>query len=215
MLVKLLLVQEREGDGVPKIVDYERERVKIAEAAWHLIQKEGIERVSVRKVASEAGVSAGALQHYFRSQDQLLGFAMKLVIERVEQRIATVNDQLAEVSVSGVKSVLFGLLPLDLEREMEAEVWMSLCVKALHHDELSIISRNVHEAMRELLVRLLQQLAAEQLLRRGIDLANEAAKLHLLLDGLTLHHMIQPAGMTPEQMQRIVNQHIDELTIEP
>ncbi|WP_044478288.1 TetR/AcrR family transcriptional regulator [Paenibacillus antibioticophila] len=196
---------------MPKIVDYAAERARIAEAAWRLIQKEGMERVSVRKVAKEAGVSAGALQHYFRSQDELLGFAMRLVIERVEQRFDAVNDQLDEVSVSGAKSLLFGLLPLDQERKIEAEVWMSLCVKALHHDGLFSISQSVHKAMQELMVLLLQQLAAERLLKRGLDLASEAVKLHLLLDGLTIQHMMQPAVMTPEQMQKIMNQHLDEL----
>jgi len=200
---------------MPKIVDHESQRASIAEAALRLIQKEGIERVSVRKVAKEAGVSAGAIQHYFRTQDQLLGFAMQLVAERVGQRFAVVNGRLTEVSVSGAKDILLGLLPLDQEREVEAEVWMSLSVKALHHDELSAISRNTYETMRHIVQLLLQQLAAGHLLRPEIDLAEEAERLHLLLDGLSLHHMIQPGQMTPEQMRRVLNQHVDELAKRP
>lgn len=180
-----------------------------------MIQKEGIERVSVRKVAKEAGVSAGALQHYFRTQDQLLGFAMQLVEERVAQRFVVINDRLADVSVSGAKEILLGLLPLDQEREVEAEVWMSLSVKGLHHDELSAISRTTYETMRQIVLLLLQQLEAGQLLRPGLDLAEEAARLHLLLDGLSLHHMMQPDQMTPEQMQRVLGQHVDALAIRP
>lgn len=197
---------------MPKIVNHESEKAKIAKAAWRLIGKEGIEHLSIRKVAGEAGVSAGALQHYFRTQNELLGFAMKLVIERVEQRFEAVNGQLTEVSIAGAKSILFSLLPMNQEQEMETEVWMSLFVKALHHDDLSNISRNIYETTQTLMLLLLQQLAAEQLLRKGLDLAAEAVKLHLLLDSLALHHMMQPALITPEQMRKIVNQHLDELT---
>ena len=53
---------------MPKIVDHDRQRVKFAEAAMSLIARHGLEGVTMRAVAAEAGLSYGSLFHYFHSQ---------------------------------------------------------------------------------------------------------------------------------------------------
>ena len=63
---------------MPKQVDHEKRRRQIAEATWRLISTEGIEQATVRKIAQEAGLSLGALRHYFATQDELLRFSMEL-----------------------------------------------------------------------------------------------------------------------------------------
>ncbi|GEN36831.1 TetR/AcrR family transcriptional regulator [Aneurinibacillus danicus] len=74
---------------MPKIVDHNKRKIQIAEAAWKVIVNEGIENATVRKVAKTAGLSVGSLRHYFASQSELLLFSMELVSERVKQRIET------------------------------------------------------------------------------------------------------------------------------
>jgi AcrR family transcriptional regulator len=46
--------------------------VKFAEAAMSLIAQHGLEGVTMRAVAAEAGLSYGSLFHYFSSKDELL-----------------------------------------------------------------------------------------------------------------------------------------------
>ena len=48
--------------------------------------RRGLEDVSLRHVAAEAGVTAGMVQHYFRTKDEMMVFAIGAVRERVEQR---------------------------------------------------------------------------------------------------------------------------------
>ena len=78
---------------MPKIVDHEARRKELAEAAWRVIRREGLEGASVRNVAKEAGMSLGSLRHYFATQSELLAFSMRMVGERVKERIKkTGND---------------------------------------------------------------------------------------------------------------------------
>lgn len=42
-----------------------------AEAAFRVISKRGLQRVTVREIAREAGFTTGALVHYFKSKDQV------------------------------------------------------------------------------------------------------------------------------------------------
>jgi TetR/AcrR family transcriptional regulator, transcriptional repressor of bet genes len=48
---------------MPKQVDHEERRQEIAAAVVRLVTTRGIETASLRTVASEAGVSMGAVQH--------------------------------------------------------------------------------------------------------------------------------------------------------
>src|SRR5690606_41716840 len=79
------------GGSMPKVVDHDARRQELAEATWRLIRREGLEAVSVRKVAREAGVSPGSLRHYFTSQSELLAYALRMVGERIEQRIRSLE----------------------------------------------------------------------------------------------------------------------------
>ncbi len=73
------------------MVDIEARRTELAEALWRVIRRDGLERASVRNVAREAGLSMGALRHYFGTQDELLAFAMRLVIERARGRMEALD----------------------------------------------------------------------------------------------------------------------------
>ncbi len=53
---------------MPKIVDHDHKRKMIAETAWKIIETEGIEKASIRRIASETGMSTRALRHYFSNK---------------------------------------------------------------------------------------------------------------------------------------------------
>ncbi len=61
---------------MPKRVDPLARRHSIAEAVFRLAAARGADAVSLRDVAGEAGVSLGMVQHYFRSKDEMLLFAL-------------------------------------------------------------------------------------------------------------------------------------------
>ena len=58
---------------MPKIVDHELQRVKFATAALRLVALEGLEGLTMRAVASEAGLSYGSLFHYFNNLQDFIG----------------------------------------------------------------------------------------------------------------------------------------------
>jgi DNA-binding transcriptional regulator YbjK len=68
----------------------ERRRGELLEAAIHLIGAHGIEAVTHRAVAAEAGVSAASTSYYFRSKDELIHEALRTLavreIERLRER---------------------------------------------------------------------------------------------------------------------------------
>src|ERR687896_603443 len=109
--------------SVPKLVDHEQRREQLAAALWRLVMREGIEAVSVRRVAAEAGCSTGSLRHYFETRSELLAFAMELVVERVSARVASPPAGLDRRAIA--ESALQQVLPVDAERRAEAQVWLA------------------------------------------------------------------------------------------
>ncbi len=68
-----------------------KKRKSIAEGAWSIIKKEGIEKASIRRVATEAGMSAGALRHYFSTKDEMLLFIMDYYLEEGKKNVLKVK----------------------------------------------------------------------------------------------------------------------------
>ena len=85
---------------MPKIVDHEERRRRLVEAVWALAVRGGTEQVTLRKVAEEAGVSMGQVQHYYSSMQILIRDALERAVQavnaRIEEAVASTGDTTPE-----------------------------------------------------------------------------------------------------------------------
>ena len=173
---------------MPKLVDHAQRREELAAALWRLVMREGIEAASVRRVADEAGWSAGSLRHYFETRSELLAFAMELVMRRVSQRVAELGpDPVPRV-------LLHQVLPLDPERRAEMQVWLAFTMQALVDPSLRELRDRAHAELRGLCGRAVDQHAGA-----------EAERLHAFVDGLALHAVLAPSVTTPERQVELLD----------
>ena len=194
---------------MPKVVDHEQRRRELGHAVWRVIRRDGVERASVRTVAEEAGWSPGALRHYFATQSELLAFAMRLVVERIEGRIAAL--EVAADPRQAVEQVLHELLPLDNERRAENEVWLAFTARALIAPELRIQHNEVHDALHQACASALETLATAGQATAGSATALQTERLHALTDGLAVHTALRPDVMAPEHIVAVMRLHLDAL----
>ncbi len=190
---------------MPKIVDHEQRRRELAEAVWRVIRRTGVDGASVRTVAQEAGWSAGALRHYFRTQSELLDFAIELAAERISQRVGAL--ELAGDPRRAVEQLLSELLPLDDERRAENQVWLAFTARALIDPQLRMRRAEIDDALRAAALRAVEMLG----LPAGRERALEAERLHALLDGLALHAAMRPERLPPRRIIAVLRRHLDEL----
>jgi AcrR family transcriptional regulator len=198
---------------MPKVVDHERRRRELGHAVWRVIHRDGVDHASVRTVAEEAGWSPGALRHYFASQSELLAFAMGLVVERIESRIAALGR--AADPRRAVEQVLYELLPLDDERRAENEVWLAFTARALIDPELRVQHAEVHDALHRACASAVETLAAAGRANAGTATALQTERLHALTDGLAVHTALRPDLMAPEHIVAVVRLHLEALENEP
>ncbi|MGG3885809.1 TetR/AcrR family transcriptional regulator [Brevibacillus panacihumi] len=192
---------------MPKIVDHEERRKQIAEATWRVILRWGMKGATVRKIAQEAGVSLGALRHYFTTQDELLLFAMKLVKERAAQRIREV--QMRDLCPKEmVIQILLEILPVDDQRMAEMEVWFAFVFHQKYREsESEELQVGFFSQIRSILSKLQQQ----DLLKKGLDLETEAEKLYAIIDGIAVHAMLESQRLLPERIEQVLRHHLDSV----
>lgn len=150
-------------------------RVQLVDVVVALTAERGLDAVSIREVASAAGVSIGAVQHHFPTKDAMLEAAFEHVVTATRARVAAVS--LVDGDVSGnLSRVLQQLLPLDAERRREARVSVAFAARAA-----------TAPALRRLQRRLLAEIRRELRDVLGAAPPEAAAVVLALVDGLALH----------------------------
>ncbi|MDH2426078.1 TetR/AcrR family transcriptional regulator [Sphaerisporangium sp. TRM90804] len=101
---------------MPKVVDHEQRRARLVEAVWALAIQSGLEGVTLRRVAAEAGVSMGQVQHYYPSMRELvrdaLDRAVRALNAKIEASIGAVGAASPEVVL---RECLHAVIALDDE----------------------------------------------------------------------------------------------------
>ena len=196
---------------MPKIVDHEKRKIKIAEATWKVIVEEGIENATVRKIAQASNLSVGALRHYFSSQTELLRFSMELVSNRVMERVEARRNSIDQLSFELLTEGVSEVLPVDEERKIEMEVWLAFSAKVLVDTKLRELSNKVYEDMHRGLEKVIHALLALNIIKEEHDLDLEVNRLHALVDGMAMHHLLNPEQFTEEKMVETLKYHLQSL----
>ncbi len=210
---------------MPKLVDHDERRRQIARATWRVMTRDGVDAASVRTVAAEAGLSTGALRHYFADQASLLLFAARHTVDRIAERLEAQLADRDRPPVAVVQGCLEQLLPLDDERRTETVVYFGLIdltrLAPGHHD----FRRWAFEESRRLIRTLVYWLAGgpepePDLLRptdtRGAPLADpvleaEALGLQVLLDGLAVQGLLYPELMDAPTLREVLRKGLDRI----
>lgn len=194
--------------AMPKIVDHSERKSHIAEATWRVIMNQGMKGATVRNIAQEAGVSLGALRHYFSTQHELLAFAMNLVKDRAQARIDTVL-QLDLPPKEQVTRVLMELIPLDDSTMAEMEVWFAFVFHLKYTDEeYDGLNDNIYLGI----YKMVEYLDEQGILKEDLDRDVEAERLYALVDGLALHAMLEPERLDKQRIIRVLIGHLDSIS---
>jgi AcrR family transcriptional regulator len=165
---------------VPRKSDHRERRELLARALMRLAATRGLEGVSLRHVAAEAGVSTGMVQHYFRTKDEMMTFALGMVMDRIRERSR------AEVAPAPPRALVRGLLlqvlPLDETRRLESHVALAFLAYAAVKPSIASGLRQAAADMRAFLADQLRAAGPAD----GVDPERAAAGLLALVDGLGL-----------------------------
>lgn len=164
---------------MPKQVDREERRREIAAAVLRLIATRGVEAASLRAVAGEAGVSMGAVQHYFTTKDEMLGFALAygntLLAERGARLVA---ERQPATPRETFRLFCTLLLPFDEESRTAARLWAGLISRACVDEPTRELAAMAYANLTDFVVRQLSGALPDA------DTAQAARHLVSVIEGL-------------------------------
>jgi AcrR family transcriptional regulator len=215
---------------VPKFVDAVIRRQEVVDAVFRIIAADGLERASLREVADEAQLAVGSVRHYFASSDELLTHAFSVVVDRIVGRLTAADSRLGDLPPgsaehhAAVMALLGEFLPLDEERAVDACVWMAFKNAARTKPFLAAEADRSHRAVAAVVGGLILGLA-DGADPSGTDsdddgadgsaginqqvLVTEAELLLAVLDGLTMHALLQPEWMTALMCTDVLEAHLE------
>lgn len=194
---------------MPKIVNHEARRRELARVVWRLMAREGIDAVTIRAVAREAGLSHGAVQYYFGTHKELLVFAMDIIVDGSGERLDAIDDTDAE---SALLAALLALAPLDADSTAATRLWVEMFTRSLTDVDFRRINRTFNTLLAETIMRLLTRLAAQCGPIASDVVAAEAVRLHALFDGACVHAVTDPQLLSADQLRELLRDHITQLT---
>ena len=118
---------------MPRLIDGEGRTNEIVRGICRLILREGLEGITLRKIAREVGISAGTINHHYESRDRL----MIVAVHTFMREFVTSSEQ--RLRVEGVRA----LLPSTSSDLGATRVWLAMAELGRSHP---IIGRDVSDA---------------------------------------------------------------------
>lgn len=194
---------------MPKIVDHELQRVKFAEAAMSLIARHGLEGVTMRAVATEAGLSYGSLFHYFDSKDDLLKHVIRHSTSLQTKRVNEYNSRF-----SGLKALEHLLCDDAIVNESSRDswmVWMTFQYKVTLQSSFAQLHSELVDGWLTRITSLLEDARQAGEIAATIDVELEAMAVWAYSTGVGQLGLLHPESLPANMQKRLITSYLNKL----
>jgi DNA-binding transcriptional regulator YbjK len=194
---------------MPKVVDHDVQRVKFAEAAMSLIAQHGLEGVTMRAVAAEAGLSYGSLFHYFSSKDELLMHAVRHSNSLQTDRINKFTSQ-----YSGMKALEHLLcddaIITDSSRD-DWMVWLTFLYQAALQTSFADLHSELIDDWQTRIEGLLEDAQNAGEIRENLDISFEAMGVWAYSSGIGQLSLLHRELLPVKLQKQLISAYLDKL----
>ena len=194
---------------MPKIVDHDVQREKFVKAAMSLIARHGLEGVTMRAVAAEAGLSYGSLFHYFDSKDDLL---MHAVRHSMSMQTKRVNEYASQYS--GLKALEHLLCDDAIINESSRDawmVWLTFLYTAALQQSFAEMHAELIDGWLARITRLLEDAQQVGEMRRDLDVEFEAMAVWAYSAGIGQLGLLHPDSLPAGLKKKLICGYLDKL----
>ena len=184
-----------------KLVDIRRKELR--QAAFEVLQREGLAGATLEKVAAHAGASKGIVLHYFRSKQELFEQAMREANANLRDAVAE-NLKQARTPYERLIAIVDTNFDPRFFQPSVAHAWLSLCAEVPREAQLARIQAVIHARMHSNLLSALRELMPAEEARQT------ALLISALIDGLWLRLGLDAGAITQPQAIALMHDVIDQ-----
>jgi AcrR family transcriptional regulator len=193
---------------MPKVVDIDERRSALIDATSREIAERGLANVTLRSIARVNGWSTGIVTHYFADKHELL---MATFQERADRSRRQIEQAVADGSPL-LDAAIDAALPLDHERLTNWRVYLAYMGAAVGEPELDRLLRDRQQRFADTLAEAIAEAMSSRRLAAGLDALHEAARLMVVLNGVAIQAVFDPARWRADAQRRMVDDHLRPLT---
>ena len=194
---------------MPKIVDHELQREKFADAAINLIARQGLEGVTMRAVAAEAGLSYGSLFHYFNCKDELL---MHTIRHSTSLQTKRANEYTSQYS--GLKALEQLLCDDAIINESSRDswvVWLTFLYKVALQPSFADTHAELIDGWLARIRRLLEEAQQAGEIRQELDISFEAVAVWAYSAGIGQMGLVLPELLPAKLQKQLISAYLEKL----
>lgn len=193
---------------MPAIVNHDARRLEVAAAVGRLVAKGGIQAVTVRSAAKEAGFSTAVIGHYFHNKEDLINFTYLSARDRTRLRI-----ERALSAGKGLFDCLKECLPTNDSQRSDWIVWFGLWGMAAGNP---ILERERSKGLVEanaLFVELFEAAKSRGELDASVDCRVQAQRFMVWVNGIATLWVQLPEQWTAKTQLEMLQSELQALGV--
>jgi AcrR family transcriptional regulator len=193
--------------------DHDAKRIEIAEGAYKVFLRLGLERTSLADIAREIGNTTGVLRHYFTDKAELLLYAKNLAFDRSYVRAKEAADR-AE-GIGKIRALMMELLPTrpqDVNAYRLLTMFNGSAIGDPHLMKLQAKRNDIHATLIAELIETLQQQGS---VKKQLRPQMEAAAILALIDGLAEQMVMRPSSWSKDDLELLLDRYLGFLAKAP
>ncbi len=176
-------------------------REQIVRATIRCLARDGYTRLTMKRVAREAGVSQGILHYYFADKRAMLAATLEVVARDLDRRVAAAQSRTGGDARARLRALVRACLEVAVRRPEYWVVFVEFWGEMLHDRRLRDLNTEVYARTRRLIGRLIAEgVRAGRF--RAVAPARAAAVVLGLVDGLSLQLTFDPEAFSVAEATR-------------
>ena len=189
-------------------MDLVERKNEIAEATWRVILKKGIDKASIQSIADEANISVGLIQHNFSSKEKIMHYAMRLILNRMEERAKERYQTFTGSKEDTLRRLMKFLIPSNHEEVVEARVWISFLGRSFSDPELLALQQEMDRYSRKMMQMIIHLMVELGYLKDEGEHPLELEILYAFIDGMVIHALQNPDFYTESKVDQIIDYYL-------
>lgn len=164
-------------------------RKELRQAAFKVLQREGLTGATLERVATEAGASKGIVLHYFNSKQELFEQVMREANSALRDEVIS-RLKRASTPAQRLEAIILGNFAPQFFQPLICQAWLSLCAEVPRDQKLAKIQQIIHARMDTNLRSALKGIVAKE------KIAANSLAISMFIDGIWLRCGVFPSGIS-------------------
>jgi AcrR family transcriptional regulator len=187
--------------------DHNERRRLFAAAALAVISRDGLEGLTMREVAKEAGFTTGALTHYFQSKDEVLiavsEYGAEVVRPPMEEAASGASAR------ASLRDLFYTILPTSTAMKAQWRFWLAFWERAAHSPQVQRVMRERYVEYVGRVSTVIKRAQAQGEVDAAVNAEVVARELVALVDGLSVQVLIGAGKLTGATQRQYLDSLMD------